>query len=157
MVGSTRRRPASHKDTPTAWIATSNRHVLDRDDIDAVAVGSTETWHAIHIVQSMKAGKDVYGEKPMSMTIREAAAIRLHWPCPGRARCLPSQDDHQNRPRRTESGLWTIVDHFPVCLPTRANGLQRCMTCEEIRKWSQIRLCASPGKFSGLSSLYFAH
>ncbi len=52
------------------------RHVLDRDDIDAIAVGSTETWHAIHIVQSMKAGKDVYGEKPMSMTIREAAAIR---------------------------------------------------------------------------------
>jgi myo-inositol 2-dehydrogenase/D-chiro-inositol 1-dehydrogenase len=49
------------------------RHVLDRDDIDAIAVGSTETWHAIHIVQSMKAGKDVYGEKPMSMTIREAA------------------------------------------------------------------------------------
>jgi len=52
------------------------RHILDRDDIDAVAVGSTETWHAIQIVQSMKAGKDVYGEKPMSMTIREAAAIR---------------------------------------------------------------------------------
>ena len=52
------------------------RHVLDRDDVDAIAVGSTETWHAIHIVQSMKAGKDVYGEKPMSMTIREAAAIR---------------------------------------------------------------------------------
>jgi len=52
------------------------RSVLDRDDIDAVAVGSTETWHAIHIIESMKAGKDVYGEKPMSMTIREAAAIR---------------------------------------------------------------------------------
>ncbi len=52
------------------------RDVLDRDDIDAISVGSTETWHAIHIVQSMKAGKDVYGEKPMSMTIREAAAIR---------------------------------------------------------------------------------
>jgi len=52
------------------------RDVLHRDDIDAISVGSTETWHAIHIVQSMKAGKDVYGEKPMSMTIREAAAIR---------------------------------------------------------------------------------
>jgi len=52
------------------------RDVLDRDDIDAISVGSTETWHAIHIVQSMKAGKDVYGEKPMSKTIREAAAIR---------------------------------------------------------------------------------
>jgi predicted dehydrogenase len=55
---------------------TDFRHVLDRDDIDAVAVGSTETWHAIHVIESMKAGKDVLGEKPMSMTIREAAAIR---------------------------------------------------------------------------------
>jgi len=52
------------------------RQILERDDIDAISVGSTETWHAIQIVQSMKAGKDVYGEKPMSMTIREAAAIR---------------------------------------------------------------------------------
>ncbi len=52
------------------------RHVLDRKDIDAVAIGSTETWHAVQIVEAMKAGKDVYGEKPMSMTIREAAAIR---------------------------------------------------------------------------------
>ena len=52
------------------------RSVLDRDDIDAVAVGSTETWHAIQMIEAMKAGKDVYGEKPMSMTIGEAAAVR---------------------------------------------------------------------------------
>lgn len=52
------------------------REVLARDDIDAVAVGSTEQWHAIHIIAALKAGKDVFGEKPMSSTIREAAAIR---------------------------------------------------------------------------------
>jgi len=52
------------------------RELLQRDDIDAIAVGSTEQWHAIQIVASLKAGKDVYGEKPMSSTIREAAAIR---------------------------------------------------------------------------------
>ena len=63
-----------HKDGVDRYL--DFRYILDRDDVDAVAVGSTETWHAIHIVQSMKAGKDVYGEKPMSMTIREAAAIR---------------------------------------------------------------------------------
>jgi len=52
------------------------REVLARDDIDAVAVGSTEQWHAIQIIEALKAGKDVFGEKPMSSTIREAAAIR---------------------------------------------------------------------------------
>lgn len=52
------------------------RDLLERDDIDAVAVGSTEQWHAIHIIAALRAGKDVFGEKPMSSTIREAIAIR---------------------------------------------------------------------------------
>jgi predicted dehydrogenase len=52
------------------------RHVCDRHDIDAVAVGSSEQWHAIQIIAALESGKDVYGEKPMSSTIREAAAIR---------------------------------------------------------------------------------
>ncbi len=52
------------------------RHVLDRQDIDAISVGSAEQWHAIQIIAALRAGKDVYGEKPMSSTIREAAAIR---------------------------------------------------------------------------------
>ncbi|MBM4030541.1 MAG: Gfo/Idh/MocA family oxidoreductase [Planctomycetes bacterium] len=52
------------------------RQVLERDDIDAISVGSAEQWHAIQIVAALRAGKDVYGEKPMSSTIQEAAAIR---------------------------------------------------------------------------------
>jgi predicted dehydrogenase len=52
------------------------RDVLERDDIDAIAVGSTEQWHAIQIIAALRAGKDVFGEKPMSSTIREAIAIR---------------------------------------------------------------------------------
>jgi len=52
------------------------REVLACDDIDAISVGSTEQWHAIQIIAALKAGKDVFGEKPMSSTIREAAGIR---------------------------------------------------------------------------------
>jgi hypothetical protein len=80
------------------------RHVLDRDDIDAISVGSTETWHAIHIVQSMKAGKDVYGEKPMSMTIREAAAIRDTAKRYGRV--------FQHGTQRTSSGTCQYARHL---------------------------------------------
>jgi len=39
-------------------------------------VGSAGQWHAIQIIAALRAGKDVYGKKPMSSTIREAAAIR---------------------------------------------------------------------------------
>jgi len=80
------------------------RRVLQRDDIDAISVGSTETWHAIHIVQSMKAGKDVYGEKPMSMTIREAAAIRDTAKRYGRV--------FQHGTQRTSSGTCQYARHL---------------------------------------------
>jgi predicted dehydrogenase len=61
---------------PTKGLYLDFRDVLERDDIDAIVVGSTEQWHAIHIISALKAGKDVFGEKPMSSTIHEAAAIR---------------------------------------------------------------------------------
>ncbi|MBM4036900.1 MAG: hypothetical protein FJ290_00165 [Planctomycetes bacterium] len=41
-----------------------------------ISVGSAGQWHAIQIIAALRAGKDVYGKKPMSSTIREAAAIR---------------------------------------------------------------------------------
>ncbi|MHB8899875.1 MAG: Gfo/Idh/MocA family protein [Thermoguttaceae bacterium] len=47
------------------------RKMLDRKDIDAVVVASPDHWHAIQTIQSCRAGKDVYCEKPVSITIRE--------------------------------------------------------------------------------------
>ncbi len=45
------------------------RELLARDDIDAVIVGSPDHWHALHVVHAARAGKDIYGEKPLSLTI----------------------------------------------------------------------------------------
>lgn len=47
------------------------RHLLDRQDIDAVMVASPDHWHALHTIHAVQAGKDVYVEKSMSHTIRE--------------------------------------------------------------------------------------
>ena len=47
------------------------REILDRDDIDAVVIGTPDHWHAIQTIMACDAGKDVYVEKPLSITIKE--------------------------------------------------------------------------------------
>jgi hypothetical protein len=47
------------------------REVLGRPDVDAVAIIVPDHWHAIMTVMAAKAGKDIYCEKPLSLTIRQ--------------------------------------------------------------------------------------
>ena len=47
------------------------RRVLDRQDIDAVVIATPDHWHAVQMILACQAGKDVYVEKPLSITIRE--------------------------------------------------------------------------------------
>ncbi len=49
--------------------------LLARDDVDAVVIATPDHWHARMAIDAMRAGKDVYLEKPMSRTIPEARAI----------------------------------------------------------------------------------
>jgi len=51
------------------------RELLARQDIDAVVVASTEHWHVLHSIAAAKAGKDVYCEKPLMLTIAEGRAL----------------------------------------------------------------------------------
>ncbi len=47
------------------------RNLIDRDDIDAVVIATPDHWHAIQCISACAAGKDVYVEKPLSVTIHE--------------------------------------------------------------------------------------
>lgn len=51
------------------------RELLARDDIDAVYLATPDHWHAILAVESAKAGKDIYGQKPLSLTIADGRAM----------------------------------------------------------------------------------
>ncbi|MDA7666017.1 Gfo/Idh/MocA family oxidoreductase [bacterium] len=51
------------------------RDILTRDDIDTVMIGTPDHWHAIISTEAMRAGKDVFCEKPETLTVQEGRAM----------------------------------------------------------------------------------
>jgi len=55
---------------------TDYRKLLDRKDIDAVIIATPDHWHSKQAIDAMEAGKDVYLQKPMTLTIPQAIEVR---------------------------------------------------------------------------------
>jgi len=51
------------------------REVIARNDIDAVCITTPDHWHAIPAIMAATAGKDIYCEKPLSLTVAEGRAM----------------------------------------------------------------------------------
>lgn len=52
------------------------RKILDRKDIDVIHIATPDHWHTKPLIEAMLAGKDVYCEKPLTLTIDEGKLIR---------------------------------------------------------------------------------
>ena len=65
---------ALHKETARGH--NDYRELLARKDVDAVIIASTPHWHALMAIDAVKAGKDIYLQKPMTLYPDETIAVR---------------------------------------------------------------------------------
>jgi hypothetical protein len=97
------------------------REVLARKDIDAVHIATPDHWHAIITIEACRNGKDVYCQKPESLTIREGRAMVQAARRYGRVVSGGSQrvlDDHGKLAQECWNGEHgTIKEIFVQCGP----------------------------------------
>ncbi len=72
------RRESSNKNMSggKADVYEDYREVLARDDVDVIHIATPDHWHTKPLIEAMLAGKDVYCEKPLTLTIDEGKLIR---------------------------------------------------------------------------------
>ncbi len=67
------------------------RELLGRPDVDAVIISTPDHWHALPVIEAALAGKDVYVQKPLALTIAESEAARRIVRAKGRILQMGSQ------------------------------------------------------------------
>ncbi|WP_166820474.1 Gfo/Idh/MocA family protein [Thalassoroseus pseudoceratinae] len=65
---------ASFGSTPRAF--EDYRDLLKRKDVDVVTIGTPDHWHTKMVIDACRAGKDVYCEKPLTLTIEEGQQLQ---------------------------------------------------------------------------------
>jgi len=121
---SQRQKSGKHPRTYTDY-----RDMLKEKDLDIVLIGSPDHWHALQMIDAVKAGADVYVQKPISVDVAEGeamlAAARQH------GRVVQVGTQRKSTPHLVEAkknivdkGLLGKVAHVEMCCyyHMRANG-----------------------------------
>jgi hypothetical protein len=73
---STAGRPSRRKPSSRPSISYGDfRKLLERDDIHVIVNGTPDHWHTLVNVAAARAGKDIYSEKPLTLTIEEGKRL----------------------------------------------------------------------------------
>lgn len=115
------------------------REVLERGDIDAVLIGTPDHWHALITIAACRAGKDVFCEKPESLTIRQGRAMVNAARMNGRVVSGGSQrvlEDYGEIPRLVRGGaIGNVKEVFVNCGPPSSDCFLPTETIPEGVDW----------------------
>lgn len=108
------------------------KELLDAKDVDAVVIATPDHWHTIPAIHACQAGKDVYLEKPLTLTIREG-------------RLLVNAVRKYARVLQTGSNRRSMAGHRYGCELVR-NGLAGKIRTVEIINYPSPWECGFPGQ-----------
>lgn len=89
---------------PAPFAATDPRRVVERPDVDAVIIATPNHWHALLTVWALRAGKDVYVEKPVSHSIGEG--LRMVAETQAARRIVQSGTQYRSCPGLRAAAAW---------------------------------------------------
>ena len=108
------------------------RELLARPDLDAVVIVTPDHWHSLQAIDAAKAGKDIYCEKPISITIQQG-------------RRLVETVRRYGRVFQTGTQYRSIPTIRQVCEFVRTGGLGRIKSVFTL--WSNLAGCIGAARF----------
>ncbi len=74
-IDKTQATTAAEAAQKAAFLTQDFRRLIERNDIDAVINATPDHWHALPTIMACRAGKDVYVEKPLALTVAEGSLM----------------------------------------------------------------------------------
>ena len=112
---------AQQRPAPTVAVYRDHQELLAHPDLDAVVISTPDHWHAQLALAAVRAGKDVYMQKPFTMTHAEGVAVREAVEKSGRIMQIGSQQRSMEQFRRAaelvRSGRIGRVQRVEIGLP----------------------------------------